>query len=186
MMNINEIKEYLQKSLSQKRYVHSLGVAEEAQKLAVRYGVDSDKAYLAGLVHDCAKEIPYDTAIDLMQNKYNEEVDFVCKKMPRLLHGPLGAYMARSEFGIDDEEIFDAIKYHTTGKADMSLFTKIIYMADFVEPNRTYKDAKMLREMTYENIDAAIIYGIDFTIHKLVEDGELIHPDTVLCRNSLV
>ena len=186
MLPIETIKEELQSQLSQKRYRHSLGVADEAVRLALHYGADDKKAYLAGLVHDCAKEIPVEKAIALLREKYGMLPDCVALKSPNVLHGPLGAYMAQSLFQIYDPEILDAVRYHTTGKANMSLLSKIIYIADYIEPGRSYPDVEKLRELTYEDIDRAILFGIDFTIGNLVNRGVVIHPDTVHCRNDIL
>lgn len=186
MVSMESIKAELEMRLSPKRYRHSLGVAEEAHRLAEHYGADRDKAYLAGLVHDCAKEVPPREAVNLLRNRYAALPDAVMVQMPGLLHGPLGACTAQSDFGIYDPEILDAIRYHTTGKANMSLFAKIIYIADYIEPNRDYPDVEVLRKLTYEDLDGAILYGIDYTIGKLVKDGKVIHPDTVHCRNDLL
>ncbi len=186
MMEQEKIKTYLQQSLSAKRYRHSIGVAEEAVRLAKHYGADEKKAYLAGLVHDCAKEIDATKAVRLLREEYSITPDAMSLQMPRLLHGALGACMAQSRFDIYDTEILDAVRYHTTGKANMSLLAKIIYIADYIEPGRDYKDVDTLRELTYRDLDAAIIFGIDFTIRDLVEKGKTIHPDTIHCRNDLL
>lgn len=186
MMELEKIKTILSQSLSEKRYRHSLGVAEEAVRLAEHYGEDPQRAYLAGLVHDCAKEIGGEEAIRLLKEDFGITPDAMSVQMPRLLHGVLGACMAQSRFGIYDAEILDAIRYHTTGKANMGLLAKIIYIADYIEPGRTYRDVDLLREITYRDIDEAILFGIDFTIRDLVDKGRTIHPDTVHCRNDLL
>jgi len=186
MLSIAEMKERLGERLSEKRYLHSLGVAEEAERLAKRYGADTEKAYLAGLVHDCAKEIPEEETLSLLRDVYHIEPDFAAKAAPWLLHGTLGACVAKEEFGIEDEEILDAIRYHTTGKAGMSLLSKLIFIADFIEPGRSYPDVEMLRAMTYENLEEAMLFGIDYTIGLLVKKRMILHPDTVCCRNDLL
>ena len=186
MTDTDKIVNYLRENLSDKRFKHSLGVAEEAKRLAGHYFADGEKAYLAGLVHDCAKEIPEAEAKRLLWDKYKIVIDPVSMHTPKLLHGPLGACMAQSEFGIFDAEILDAIKYHTTAKADMSLLTKIIYMADYIEPNRTFDGVEELREQAYDNLDRAIIIGLDFTLSDLIADGHMLHPDTVHARNFLL
>ena len=94
--------------------------------------------------------------------------------------------MAEDELGISDADILDAVRYHTTGKAEMSLLTKIIYIADYIEPNRDYKDVGMLRKMTYKNLDEAILFAVDYTIQDLIKKGKTIHPDTVHCRNDIL
>lgn len=186
MMETTKIKNYLQGMLSPKRYQHSLGVAETAARLARRYGADEEKAYLAGLVHDCGKEVKPEDAAGILKERYGITADAMSLKMPRLLHGPLGACMAQSEFDIYDPEVLDAIRYHTTGKANMSLLSKIVYIADYIEPGRDFEGVDQLRELTCRDMDAAIIQGIDFTICDLVEQGKTIHPDTVHCRNDLL
>lgn len=186
MIPFKTITDELQERLSSKRYQHSLGVAEEAVRLAKHYGADEEKAYLAGLVHDCAKEIPGEKTVTLLREKYGVTPDAIALRTPKILHGALGACIAQSEFHIDDPEILDAIRYHTTGKANMSLLSKIIYIADYIEPGRNYPDVDKLRKMTYEDIDRAMLFGIDFTIGKLIETGIVIHPDTLHCRNDLL
>ncbi len=186
MMELEKINGTLSQSLSERRYYHSLGVAETAVKLAKHYHANEEKAFLAGLVHDCAKEIAPEEAIKLLQEKYRIIPDAMSLQMPRLLHGVLGACIAQSRFGIYDPEILDAIRYHTTGKAKMGLLSKIIYIADYIEPNRTYRDVDDLRELTFRNLEDAILFAVDFTIRDLVEKGKTIHPDTVHCRNDLL
>lgn len=185
MLEIEKINAYLEERLSEKRYTHSLGVAQEAVKLAKRYGADAEKAYLAGLVHDVAKEIPYEAALDMLA-EYGATVDEVTKSTHKLLHGPLGTYMIQSEFDITDAEIIDAVLYHTTAKADMSILTKIIYMADYIEPNRSFDGVNELRELAYKDLDEAIMVGLDYTICELVEKGSAFHIDTVNARNWLL
>lgn len=186
MIEIKKINEYLKEKISEKRYVHSLGVAKEAVQLAKQYNADADKAYVAGLVHDCAKEVNPEDAVNLLKKKYHIIPDSDLIAVPRLLHGLLGSCIAADEFQIDDEDILDAIRYHTTGKADMGLLTKIIYIADYIEPGRTYPDVDKLREITYNDIDEGILFSLDYTICDLVKKGIPIHPDTVFCRNFII
>ncbi|MBD9010511.1 MAG: HD domain-containing protein [Clostridiales bacterium] len=186
MMEESKIKKYLENALSEKRFKHSLGVAEEAERLADKYGTDKKKAYLAGLVHDVAKEIDTDSARNMLKDRFGIRVDPVTYNVPKLLHAPLGACLAQTEFGIFDAEILDAVKYHTTAKADMSLLTKIIYMADYIEPNRDFEGVEELRKQAYQDLDEAIITGLDYTISELLSDGKMFHPDTVHARNYLI
>ncbi|MBQ4145606.1 MAG: bis(5'-nucleosyl)-tetraphosphatase (symmetrical) YqeK [Clostridia bacterium] len=186
MIGIDKINAYLLETLSEKRYKHSLGVAQEAVKLSDHYGADREKAYLAGLVHDCAKEIAPQEMLSLIKDKYGVSPDSISLHRPKLLHGILGAAISQNRFGIYDTAVLDAIRYHTTGKANMSLLSKIIYIADYIEPNRDYEDVDYLRKLAYEDIDKAIIYGIDFTIRDLLDRGATIHPDTMHCRNDLL
>lgn len=186
MIEIDKIKKNLEESLSQKRYTHSIGVADEAVKLAKHYSADADKAYIAGIVHDCAKEIEPATAKTMLTEKYGITVDPIAVYMHKLLHAPLGACIAQSEFGIYDSEILDAVKYHTTAKANMNILTKILYIADYIEPNRDFDGVEELRKLAYENIDKAILLGINFTIEELLKKERMFHPDTVHARNWLL
>ncbi len=186
MVELEKIGAYLEQNLSERRYRHSIGVMEEAIKLAEHYGADVEKAKIAGLTHDCAKEIGVDDSIRILKDDYGITPDAMSLQMPRLLHGALGSCIVQSRFGIYDTEILDAIRYHTTGKADMSLLSKIIYIADYIEPNRNYEDVDILRGLAYKDIDSAIIFGIDFTIQDLIEKGKTIHPDTLHCRNDII
>ena len=183
MLEIEKIKDYLKEVLSEKRYTHSLGVAEEAVKLAKHYYVDYDKAYIAGLVHDCPKEIDNTTAKKMLSEKYNITIDPITLNTHKLLHGPLGACIAQDEFAVYDAEILDAIKYHTTAKSNMSMLTQIIYIADYIEPNRDFEGVDELREMAYSDIEKAIMTGLDYTLEELIERGSMFHPDTVHARN---
>ena len=153
--------------LSEKRYAHTLGVAEAARSLALHYGADPERAEVAAILHDCAKELP-----DARESK--------------LLHAPLGASIAEKEFGVTDRDVLDAVRYHTTAKADMGLLTKIIYIADYIEPNRDYDGVSIMRELAYSDLDKAILMGLDFTISDLLAQGKTIHTDAVEARNYLI
>lgn len=181
---MEEIIEYIRKNLSDYRYTHTMGVAETAKKLAKIYGADPDKAYVAGLLHDCAKELSLDAMLSLC-GKYKIDTDEMTKSSARLLHGIVGAHIAREKFGIDNE-IFDAIAYHTTGKARMSILAKIVYIADYIEPNRSFDGVEAIRDLAVSNIDKAIIASSGNIIVHIVNKGGIIHPNTVEARNYLL
>lgn len=186
MMELCKIDAQLKAILSEKRYCHSLGVAEEAKKLAAQYDADQEKAYLAGLVHDCAKEIPPEKMADMLKDRYGITVDSLSLHMPKLLHGVFGSCVAQSEFDIYDPEILDAVRYHTTGKANMGILTKIVYIADYIEPGRDFEGVEELRELAYQDIDGAIVRGIDMTVNDLIGRGLVFHTDTIHARNYLI
>lgn len=186
MLELEKINEVLMQTLSERRYQHSLGVAEMAEKLAAKYGADKEKAFLAGLIHDCAKEIPPEEAVTMLRESFHITPDAMSLQAPRLLHGVLGACIAQSRFGIYEPEILDAVRYHTTGKAKMNLLSKIIYIADYIEPNRAYRDVEYLRDLTFQNLEEAMLFAVDFTVRDLVEKGKTIHPDTIHLRNDLL
>lgn len=184
-MEIEQIEKHLKKNLTLSRLLHCKGVCSEAKKLARHYGADENKALIAGLVHDCAKEIDYDEMIKKCLS-YGLELDFVTREEKKLIHALLGAEYAKREFNIDDDEIYDAVRYHTTAKADMPLLTKIIYVADYIEPNRDFKGVDDIRKLAYIDLDAAILEGLDYTINQLVSQKRMLHPETVNARNYII
>lgn len=183
-MTEDKIREYIEKNLSQKRYEHSLLVAKEGERLAVKYGENPEKAYLAGLIHDCAKELDEEDVIYRFK-KYKRE-DVLKRYTNQLLHGPLAALMMQYEFEIDDDEIFDAVWYHTTGKEDMPTLSKIIYLADFIEPNREFDGVEEVRTLAEESLDKAILKASEIVVVSTVKRGLITDIDTVLLRNSLL
>lgn len=183
-MDNETIIDYLKKHLSEYRYIHTMGVAETAKQLAATYGADPPKAYTAGLLHDCAKELPFEEMLSVA-DKYKIETDELTKTSPALMHGIVGAYIAKEIFNADDE-IFDAIAYHTTGKANMNLLTKIIYIADYIEPNRKFDGVCEIRELAFSDIDKAIISSCGTVIVHTVNKGGIVHPNTVDARNYLL
>ena len=166
----------LKKTLSSRRFIHTKGVAEESVKLARVHGADEKKAYLAGLLHDCAKDIPNKEKLELCK-KYGVEIDKVLAEQPDLAHQFLGAELARAVFGITDKEILDAIRYHTTGRPDMGVLEKIVYLADFFEPSRRYYDGRdEIKNLAYKDLDKAVAFSLKHTIDFNVKKSRLIHP----------
>lgn len=184
LYNKKEINKYLKEHLNPKRYAHSIGVMETAVKMADIYGADKNKAEIAGLVHDCAKNMSSEELINYA-NMYNIRVDNILKTSPSLLHGPVGAYVAKELFNID-QDIFDSIYYHTTGKADMSILTKIIYLADYIEPTRTFPGVEKLRKISFENLNDGLILAFNNTINFVIQKNGLIHCNTIEARNYLI
>ena len=185
-MNFDEIAIILKTELSLKRYNHCLCVCEEAEKLAAFYGVDVKKARLAGLMHDCAKAMTNAQHMKLGY-EFNFELTDYEKNQPKILHAFIGAYLISKKYNIDDLDIFDAIFYHTTAKPNMSILTKIIFIADFIEPNRPKcTQIANIRELAYSDIDEAVISGIDFTILNLINSGSLIHNLSFEARNYYI
>ena len=137
-MNTDCIKKTLKESLSEERYNHTLGTADCALKLAKKYGLDEKKAYLAGLLHDCAKCKSNDELLKIIKQEL-KNIDEGELQNYKTLHAPVGEYFARTMYNIDDSEILNAIRYHTIGRVNMSLFEKIIFLADKIEENRNYE-----------------------------------------------
>lgn len=180
-----EIMEYLKQNLSKKRLKHSIGVSDTARMLALHYGCDPDKAELAGLLHDCARE---KTMAELIQYVRAEgiEPDEMSMSMRELLHGPAAVYICRKTFNINDEEVLSAIRYHTIGKVNMTLLEKIIFLADYIEPSRDFKGVKKLRDLAYSDLDGALLAAFDSTIEYILAKKAYIHIDTIAARNYLL
>lgn len=176
----------LAERLHRPRYEHSLGVAETAGRLARRFGVDEEKARLAGLLHDNAREFPVSEMIREAKAR-DIPVTPIDRAMPLLLHAPLGAYRLREVYGVTDAEIARAIALHTVGGAAMTPLDHIVYFADMIEPGRTYPGVEALRalgematlrEMMLEAFSQSILY--------VIGQGHLIHPNTVTARNEIL
>ena len=134
-LDMHKIRKQLVKALDSKRYEHTQGVAYTSAALAMRYGEDIQKAELAGLLHDCAKCLDNEKKIQICK-KHNIEISEAEQNNPFLLHAKVGGYLAKTKYKVDDEEIIDAIVYHTTGRPGMSLMEKIVYIADYIEPGK--------------------------------------------------
>ena len=157
--------------MTKARYEHTLGVEFTAASLAMRYGVDIDKAEIAGLLHDCAKCIDDEDKFDDCK-KYKIELTDVEKRNPFLIHSKLGAVYANKLYGIDDEEVISAIRFHTTGKPDMTLLEKIIFIADYIEPGRDKApNLKEIRQMAFIDIYEAMYMILKDTLDYL-DKGE--------------
>jgi len=184
-MNYFDIREKVKQLLPEERFLHTQAVADTAVELAEHYGVDAEKAKLAGVLHDCAKGYTKDQAIEVFK-KFGLVIDDISLNNPKLLHGPVGACMAQYELGIVDPQILDAIWFHTTAKSNMNMLTKIIYIADFIEPHRTFEGVDALRQLAYEDINSAIIVALGSVINKIIGIGGLVHPDSIHARNFLI
>jgi predicted HD superfamily hydrolase involved in NAD metabolism len=184
-MTIDEIRYKLQGTLSPKRFSHSLGVMETSVKLASQFGVDVKKAEIAGLLHDCARELENEEVLKLCK-EHNIEVDDVCEHEPKLLHGPVGAVVARKEYGIEDEEILGAIYCHTTGRKNMNALDKIIFLADYVEPGRDFSGVEKVREVVFEDLDKGMVVSLISIIKHLVKKKQLIQKDTIDTWNFII
>lgn len=146
----------LERELDSDRYKHTLGVMYTAGALAMRYGADLNKALMAGLLHDCAKCLSHHKKLKIC-NKHKIAVNDVEKANPGLLHAKVGAYLAKNKYGVNDEAVISAITWHTTGKPDMSLLDKIVYIADFIEPNRfELPNMQEIRTLAFQDIDECL------------------------------
>ena len=170
-------------SLKAKRCAHVLGTAATAVKLAEKYGVDVHRAEVAGLLHDCTKKLSMPEQLALCE-KYGIALDELEKKALKLLHAKTGAALARDVFGVDDE-IYNAILWHTTGKPDMTVLEKVIYLADFIEPTRDFPGVDALRRTVWEDLDRGLLMGLEMTVEEMEEMGNPIHVNTLAARDYL-
>ena len=184
-MDISIIKDKLKKYLDEDRYIHSIEVMNTSIELARLYGANEQKAAMAGLLHDCAKCLPYDKMME-MSFKYNADIDSIMLKEKALIHGPLGERMAKYIFAIQDLDILRSIKYHSTGRKDMTLLEKRIYIADYIEPGRSFSGVEKIRAKARVSLDEAILMTINNTIQYILSKGALIHPYTIDARNDIL
>ncbi len=182
---LSDYREILNQKLDEKRLYHSECVSECAAVLAEKYGADAEKARLAGLMHDVMKNASPNEHLDLMQRS-GEALSKVDLTNSKVWHQLSGAQYLKENGIITDEEILGAVRWHTTGRADMTLLEKIVYTADFISADRDYPDVGVVRRLADESLEKAILYTTNYTIKKLVSGGMPIHPATVECYNCLV
>lgn len=181
-MDKKDIVVSLRSRLTDDRFFHSLNVAEQAKKLACIYGEDEDKAYLAGLVHDCTKNTPPAEQLKIIENG-GIVLSELEQKSPKLWHAISGSVFIQSEYGIDDKDIISAVRYHTTGKSDMTMLEKIVYVADFTSKERDYAEVEQIRFLAETDINKAVFEGAVFTVESLKKRGLAVHPDTIDTMN---
>lgn len=175
---LDKIRKKVQMYQDGARYEHTVGVMYTAGALAMRYKVDMEKALLAGLLHDCAKGYSSDKKIELCK-KYNLPISSAEKKNPGLLHAKLGAYLAKKKYGVEDREILDAIICHTTGRPEMTMLDKILYIADYIEPNRDQApNLEALRHLAFVDLDECLYQILEASLLYLQSRDEVIDPMT--------
>ena len=174
---IKDLKKDLKKEMDDSRFEHTLGVMYTCGALAMRYGCDLDKAMLAGLMHDCAKCMPNAKKLK-MAEKHHLEITELERKNPFMLHAKLGAFLARKKYDIEDPEILDAIRWHTTGRPKMTLLDKIVYIADYIEPKRDKAPhLSKIRQTAFVDLDQTLIMILKDTIGYLGDSPE--HVDSM-------
>ncbi len=176
--NPDEKKKYLKENLSQKRYQHSLNVASECRKLAEKYGEDPDKAYFAGLLHDVCKELSGEKQKALVLASgfavCREELE-----TRSLWHAIAGAYFVKNVFGVEDIDIINSIRFHTVGRAGMTRLEEIVYLADLISADRTYKDVDKMRKFVYNDLNEAMLEAFRFSIKSVIKKEGMIPLCTV-------
>lgn len=185
-LNYKDIEYKLEEMLPERRLKHSMNVSQCAVKLSEIYSYDMEKAKLAGLIHDCAKYFNDDQVEDSIK-KFNIELDSLEENNISLSHSVIGSYVIQETFNIKDEDIINAVRYHTTGRENMTILEKIIYMADLIEEGRKFPLVDKLRELSYNgSLDEALLLSFNNTIKFVMDNNQLIHPRTVSARNYIL
>lgn len=182
LLSVEEIKKYLKENLKESRYNHTLGVCEIALELAELNGVSKEKAEIAALAHDVAKNLSKEQMMKIIKDN-NIILSNVEKENMNLWHSIIAPIVAEEKLGITDEDILDAVRWHTTGKEDMSVLTKIIYIADMIEPGRSFPGLEDIRKETFEDLDKGVYTGLTHSIQFLLSKNLLIDENTIKARN---
>jgi predicted HD superfamily hydrolase involved in NAD metabolism len=179
------IYDKLKKDIGIQRFNHSIGVMNTSIELAKCYNYSVEKANVAGLLHDCGK-LQGEINLLKMANDFDIILDNVMKVNKELIHSHLGAEIAKKVYNVGDQDILNAIRFHTTGRENMGLLEKIVYIADLIEPGRDFQGVEEIRRLAYEDIDKSLLFAMDNTLKFVIEKGNLIHLDTIKARNHLI
>ncbi|HSW35840.1 MAG TPA: bis(5'-nucleosyl)-tetraphosphatase (symmetrical) YqeK [Candidatus Limnocylindrales bacterium] len=184
-MKLEHYRNMLKERLNEDFYRHSLSVAETAYVMAEHLGADTQKAYLAGLLHDYGKRYTYDQL--LWHAKHLElHLDWVTRSDARLMHAPVGAALLKTELDVSDAEVIDAVAFHTTGRPGMSLLEKIIYISDYIEIGRDFEGVEVIRLLSLYDLNKALLAVVEQTIGSVLKRRLVLHPRSVEFRNSLL
>ena len=176
-LEIPELRACSYSMVMQKRVRHIRGTEEESVRLAERWGADPDRARRAGILHDCTKYLELEEQLELCE-KYGVQLDELERRAVKLLHSKTGACIARHVFG-EPDDVYSAIYWHTTAKENMTTLEKILYVADYMEPNRAFDGVARLRELAYQNLDAALLLGVETTIQEMKDRNLPVHQSTL-------
>lgn len=185
IFNDNELIDIVRFRLSKNRFQHSLQVARVAKEMAERFGIDPDKAYRAGILHDYAKGIASQELIAIAQAN-NMALGEVDELVPDLLHAPVGAFLLEKELGITDGEILAAVSNHTLGSPSMGDLDKIIFLADMIEPGRDFPGIERLSCLALRNLDEGMLFALEVTIKYCLQEKRILHPRTIETRNCFL
>lgn len=185
MYNIEEYTKLIRERLSDYRYNHSLCVAQSAKELAALYGADEQKAEAVGILHDVMKESDLSEQLDVIK-KAGFTMTELEKSCSKFYHQISGAAYAKTVLGIEDNEILDAIRYHTTGRANMTLLEEVVYLADFISADRDYEDVDIMRKKVEDGKAQGMLYSTAYTLKTVLQRGSLLHPDTVEAYNWII
>lgn len=183
-MKRKEMIESVRAQMPEKRWLHTVGVMETAVKLAKRFGADEEKAELGALLHDVCKYWRVDEQARVIRE--NGLPADLLEYDKELWHAHAGAWVAQDRYGITDEEVLNAIRYHTSGREGMTQIEKIVCLADYMEPGRDFPGVNNIRENAEHSLEKALIEGFDGTIRFLLEKRKRIYPLTLVARNGLI
>ncbi|WP_138752028.1 bis(5'-nucleosyl)-tetraphosphatase (symmetrical) YqeK [Paenibacillus sinopodophylli] len=183
-MNREQMIEKVKAEMPERRWLHTQGVMETAIILAKRFGEDPSRAELAAILHDVAKYWPTERMQQVIREQGLPSELLVYDK--ELWHAPVGAWVAEHEFGVADAEVLDAIRYHTSGRRNMTNLEKIVCLADYMEPGRDFPGVNDIRELSEQFLDEALLAGFNSTISFLIQKGKRIFPLTIEARNGLL
>ncbi|MGF7001726.1 putative HD superfamily hydrolase involved in NAD metabolism [Lachnospiraceae bacterium PFB1-21] len=180
---LNDLSAEIKKELTKKRFLHTVRVTVTAQALAMSYGMETETAGIAGILHDCAKCIPDDEKLSLCK-QYGLGISPSEAAYPDLLHSKLGAFLAAKKYGITDEDVLAAITYHTTGRPEMTFLEKIIFVADYIEPGRPdLPKITEIRELAFHNLDKCVYLIMENTLNYLEAEKQTIDKMTIAARD---
>ncbi len=182
MYRIKDQTAYLEQHLSPKRFKHSCNVARAARQLAQRYGADVEKAYFAGLMHDICKEMLFEDQERLMLEG-DFAPDLAERHSKKLWHGIAGAQLLRKEFGVEDRDILNAVRFHTVGRPEMSLLEEIIYMADMISDERDYKGVNKMRKLAQEDLQSAMLEALRDSAATVLKKGVMLPEYSIAAYN---
>jgi predicted HD superfamily hydrolase involved in NAD metabolism len=182
--DLEKIMKDVKNSLSEKRYIHSVGVMKQAEYLAEKYGQDIEVAKTVGIAHDIAKEMSQEEKLNYVKEN-NIEIDEIEKINVGLLHAKIGADICKKKYNFN-EDMQNAIKYHTTGNEKMDTLAKIIFVADKTEENRKYEDLETVKKLADESLDKCMLYILNYMLVDNVKKEKLIHPDSINLRNKIM
>ena len=187
-MGLNNLDIYIKtikENLTEARYEHSILVAAKARELAGKFGADETKAEIAGLLHDVCKDLNHEKLLQTMGD-FGIILDSTEKRESKLWHAIAGAAFAKNVLKVTDTDILNAIRYHTTARANMSVLEKVLYLADFISDDRKYDGVDEMRSAVEISMEFAMIYSLKFTIKDLCDRERAVHPDTVNAYNEVI
>lgn len=184
-MNLEDYEAVIRPLLSEKRYRHSLCVRDAAVLLARKYGADERKAAVAGILHDAMKDLPRQEQLARME-RYGVVLTPLERSSPKLWHAMLGAAYLKNELRITDPEILNSVRFHTTGRADMTVLDKVLFVADFISADRDYPGVENMRAAARDSLEKAAVEGIVYTVCDLAGGHRPIHPDTIAAYNDMI